>query len=871
MNAANILRRLRRVGPNQAGLVPLPVLQSASGTELREADPFVPSGLSRLLLEAARAGTPPPLRIHLMIAAEAIEPPFWNDLAGQDKVGQVRMTLFGVKRTVGSTLPNFQIDTCWHALPSRRAAGLVARHSITADLVIFVTRPARLDRSALRRMVHLVALDQTIVMPLRGLSVGERNFLSLKKSGPFEGIDPFLQIPGLNMALAGPTLRRLGGLDPGFSHTFEAGRELGYRAWIAGSRFVPVTLPRLAEHDGDAAPEADDMRFRRLCPVTTDHATLRAQGTPRIAACIGMPINGNPRDLVRSLADLLRYGPPDIEICVAHSEGAGRLRRALPRRLRNGLRLQFLPGPVAPLGALLNRACAGSRAPLLLPLALGDRPGPGMIARLLASLDEGPDAAAAICPAADAQPVQPEWQELLSEPSGPHGLLIRRGAWARAGGWDSRVETASAGFRDMLLRLSPQGPILSEPQVWFRPGPAWTANNGAGDLALRRAALERSGQSRYYALQPAQARRFDLVRRDVPLLMVWPVVRSNPYQRLLYASAAQGIEIREGDIDAALAAIKAQAAPVIFHLHWTAEFWRNTADETEARRRVDSFLDRLSEFRHRGGRIVWTLHNVISHDSRFPSLEIALSRRLVELAHRLHLHSEGSVPEIEKTFALPRKKIRISRHGSYRGAYPDFVSRRAAREALELDEADDVILFTGQLRGYKGVETLISAFRDILARHPRALLLIAGDVKTDPFTDLVPALSEAERARIRVTGRFIGDMELELYFRAADVAVYPYRRILTSGSLLLAISFGVPVVIPEVGMTREVLGGRDAGVLYDGEAGEAALIAALEQILARKGAGSLNAMGQAAEALADELDWPDFRDTVLNEQDGPWT
>ncbi|WP_432257128.1 glycosyltransferase [Limimaricola sp. AA108-03] len=736
---------------------------------------------------------------------------------------------------------------------------------------MFLTRPARLDRSALRRMAHLVALDKTVVMPLRGLSRGERNFLSLKKTGPFDGINPFLRIPGLDMALSGPMLRHIGGLDPGFTHTFEAGRELGYRAWISGARFVPVTLPCFPEQDGSAAPETDGMRLRRLCPVTTDDTPAQAQGTPRIAVCIGMPIIGTPRDLLRSLVALQRHGPRDIEICVAHSGRAGRLRRALPRRLRNDLRLQFLPSPVAPLGALLNRACAGSRAPLLLPLGLGDRPGPGMIARLLASLDEGPDAAAAICPAAGAQPVQPERQKLLSKPSGPHGLLIRRGAWARAGGWDSRVETASAGFRDMLLKLSLQGPVSSEPQVWFRPGPAWTVDSGTEDLALRRAALERSGQSRYYALQPAKAGRFDLVRRDVPLMMVWPVVRSNPYQRLLYASATQGIEICEGDIDAALAAIEAQSAPVIFHLHWTAEFWRNAADETEARRRVDSFLDRLSEFRHRGGRIVWTLHNVISHDSRFPSLEIALSRQLVELAHRLHLHSEGSVPEIEKTFALPRKKIRISRHGSYRGAYPDFVSRRAAREALELDEADDVILFTGQLRGYKGVETLISAFRDILARHPRALLLIAGDVKTDPFTDLVPALSEAERARIRVTGRFIGDMELQLYFRAADVAVYPYRQILTSGSLLLAISFGVPVVIPEVGMTREVLGGRDAGVLYDGEAGEAALIAALEQILARKRAGSLNAMGQAAEALADELDWPDFRDTVLNEQDGTWT
>lgn len=803
-----------------------------------------------------------------MIAAEAVLPSLWDDLAAQDELESLRVTLFGCGLKPAPAYRDLQINTCSHALPDRRAAALVTRYADSVDLLVFLTRPARFDRSALRRMAHLVALDETIVMPLRGLAEGESNLLSLKKTSPFDGADPFLRIPGLNMALAGPTLRRLGGLDSGFTHAFEAGRELGYRAWTAGARFVPVTLPHFEEHDGGTTPEADSLRFRMHCP-RTDHTSPQAESTPRIAVCIGMPITGAPRDLFRSLAALRRHAPHDIEIRVAYAGRAGQLRRALPRRLRNDPRLQLLPGPALPLGALLNRACAGSRTPLILPLALGDCPGLGMTACLLACLDESPEAAAAICPAAGARPIQPEWRRLLSEPSRPHGLLIRRGAWARAGGWDPDAHTASANFCDMLLKLSALSPVSSAPQALLRSGSAWLSDNE--ELEPRQAALERSGQSRYYALQPTEAGCFDLVRREIPLLMVWPVVRSNPYQRLLYTSAAQGIEIREGDIKAALAALGAQSAPVTFHLHWTAEFWRNSADEAEAQERVDTFLDRLLEFRRRGGWIVWTLHNVISHDSRFPSLELALSRRLVELAHRLHLHSEGSVPEIERAFALPRDKIRISRHGSYRGAYPDFVSRRAAREALDLEEADDVILFTGQLRGYKGVETLISAFRAILARHPRALLLIAGDVKTDPFVDLVPALSEAERDRVRVTDRFIGDMELQLFFRAADVAVYPYRQILTSGSLLLALSFGVPVVIPEVGMTREVLKGRDAGVLYDGGAGEAALVAALKQVLARKRAGSLGVMAQAAEALAEELDWPDLRETVLDEKGGTWT
>ena len=101
------------------------------------------------------------------------------------------------------------------------------------------------------------------------------------------------------------------------------------------------------------------------------------------------------------------------------------------------------------------------------------------------------------------------------------------------------------------------------------------------------------------------------------------------------------------------------------------------------------------------------------------------------------------------------------------------------------------------------------------------------------------------------------DTEFQLFYRAADIAAFPYKSILTSGSMLLALSFGVPVVIPRVGMTGEVLEGNDAGLLYDGAEGEVALEAALRQML-DAGAERLSDMGKNARALAETLDWRDF-------------
>lgn len=173
-----------------------------------------------------------------------------------------------------------------------------------------------------------------------------------------------------------------------------------------------------------------------------------------------------------------------------------------------------------------------------------------------------------------------------------------------------------------------------------------------------------------------------------------------------------------------------------------------------------------------------------------------------------------------------------------------------------------MILFSGQVRAYKGIETLVAVFRRLLAERPTAVLLIVGEVKFDVEDALDTALTAQERARIRMTNRFVDDMEMQVFMRAADFAVYPYHKILTSGSLLLALSFGLPVVIPAVGMTREVLEGRDAGVLYDPANGIGVLEAALRSLLVRKDAGTLEEMQTNARALAETQDWPDFTHVI---------
>ena len=85
--------------------------------------------------------------------------------------------------------------------------------------------------------------------------------------------------------------------------------------------------------------------------------------------------------------------------------------------------------------------------------------------------------------------------------------------------------------------------------------------------------------------------------------------------------------------------------------------------------------------------------------------------------------------------------------------------------------------------------------------------------------------------------------------RAADAAVLPFRDILTSGSAILALSHGRPVIAPAMGCLPGTLP-ADATFLYDPDA-DGALADAMRQAAA----ADLAVMGARARAYAETIDW----------------
>lgn len=328
---------------------------------------------------------------------------------------------------------------------------------------------------------------------------------------------------------------------------------------------------------------------------------------------------------------------------------------------------------------------------------------------------------------------------------------------------------------------------------------------------------------------------------------------ANAYQRELAAALARkGVTVtadptRARRVLPVLEAVSRHGRPDVLHVHWTEPYIssRGRVDRVKAQRT----LLELRLMRRAGAAIVWTAHDLYRHDRPEDPREGAFMRGLFETSSTVIAHCEAAAAALLETLGLGAaegERVRVIPHGHYAGAYPVDIGRAEARRRLGLGADERVVAFVGWVRPYKGVAELVDAFSRIDA--PQARLLVAGKALDDAYAERLLAAARGD-PRVRVTLGFIPDPELQVYLNAADVVATPFLEIFTSGSVLLAMSFGRAVVAPRRGCVAEALD-EEGGVLYDPTDP-----AGLEDALRRALASDLEAMGEHNRARLPEFAW----------------
>lgn len=278
--------------------------------------------------------------------------------------------------------------------------------------------------------------------------------------------------------------------------------------------------------------------------------------------------------------------------------------------------------------------------------------------------------------------------------------------------------------------------------------------------------------------------------------------RQNLYNEGVYrALESLGVEVVDG-IFAGRWLLRNVRPGDVADIHWPSFFYQSRGSRLDLLIGFLRFTALLLLVRARGGRLAWTAHNLFPHDrAALPFLDVLGRHLVIALASRIMVHGPEARQLLAARFPAAGAKAVEIPHGHWIGTYANTMSRSEARQRLGLRPDTYTYLFLGLCKPYKNVDGLIRSFAAVPGQ---VALVIAGRFQDPAYEQLIRELA-ARDPRVQLHARYLPDDELQVFLNACDVVVAPYREILTSGSAILAASFGRPIVSLDKGFLRDVV------------------------------------------------------------------
>lgn len=213
---------------------------------------------------------------------------------------------------------------------------------------------------------------------------------------------------------------------------------------------------------------------------------------------------------------------------------------------------------------------------------------------------------------------------------------------------------------------------------------------------------------------------------------------------------------------------------------------------------VECFLIKL--LRSKGIRTVLTIHDLLPHYPK-PWSELLLSK-FYGCFDQLIVHSEKAATGL-KQMAVKTKPLVVP-HGVYDIFNLDNLTRKdVAHLFATIKDNDFVVLFFGYIDVRKGIFEFLAASELLQDRADIKFLISGASSLKEPATSTFE--SYRQFPNVVMHDRSIPMHEVQHYFSLADVVVLPYLEGTTSGVLKMAIAFGKPIIVTDIGDFSETL------------------------------------------------------------------
>jgi glycosyltransferase involved in cell wall biosynthesis len=218
--------------------------------------------------------------------------------------------------------------------------------------------------------------------------------------------------------------------------------------------------------------------------------------------------------------------------------------------------------------------------------------------------------------------------------------------------------------------------------------------------------------------------------------------------------------------------------------------------------------------RKRGSKIVLTVHDLLPHDTGDTLKNTFIE--LYSMVDRIICHSDCVRARLEAEFYVPDDKVSVIQHGPFFYDLFEAGYEQTLRN-FEIEPGAALVLWQGIIFPYKGIDLLLRAWQKVEANGGNEYLVIAGTGAPELVKQIHKQVKQLELRRVKLHSRFISARELVALYRAADIVVYPYRAITTSGAMATGLALNKAIVASDLPVFRELLTNRENALLIDPE------------------------------------------------------
>jgi glycosyltransferase involved in cell wall biosynthesis len=230
---------------------------------------------------------------------------------------------------------------------------------------------------------------------------------------------------------------------------------------------------------------------------------------------------------------------------------------------------------------------------------------------------------------------------------------------------------------------------------------------------------------------------------------------------------------------------------------------------------LGTILRRVKKNKHT--KVVTIADNVIPHEKRFG--DKPFTTYFVKPVDAFITMSEKVMNDLRTFTTKPAKQVV---HPLYDN-FGEQVDKTKGKEHLGINANENIILFFGFIRKYKGLDLLLEAMSILKhqetgnKKQENIKLLIAGEFYEDRkvYNDLIQNLQIADQLILRTD--FIADSEVKYYLSAADFVIQPYRNATQSGVTPLAYHFEKPMLVTNVGGLPDLVPNGKVGLVCEPE------------------------------------------------------